>query len=103
MIQYAAAHPLYLIAAEYWMPAFAGMTAVLCARRWGYYQEAALPLPLAAHEIEIAAFVRLQDGFVEQMRVAAPGPFRCRRGGKRRAPFFQLGNVDQQIDASLGN
>jgi hypothetical protein len=26
MIQYAAAHRLNLIAAEYWMPAFAGMT-----------------------------------------------------------------------------
>jgi hypothetical protein len=28
MIQYAAADRLYLIFTEYWMPAFAGMTAV---------------------------------------------------------------------------
>jgi len=28
MIQYAATHRLNLICAEYWMPAFAGMTAV---------------------------------------------------------------------------
>src|SRR3979490_332880 len=37
-----------------------------------------LPLPLAAHEIEIAAFVGLQDGLVEQMRVTALRPVRCR-------------------------
>src|SRR5262249_40826513 len=34
---------------------------------------AALSLPLAAHEIEVAAFVGLQDGLVEQMRIAAAG------------------------------
>src|ERR1700712_5101053 len=28
-------------------------------------------LPFAAHEIEVAALVGLQDGFVEQMRIAA--------------------------------
>src|SRR6266849_1396202 len=46
----------------------AGMTAV-CRR-------CHLPLPLGPHEIEIAAFVGLQDGLVEQMRVPPLRPFR---------------------------
>src|SRR5712692_10212251 len=62
-----------------------------------------LPLPPAAHEIEIAAFVGLQDGLVEQMRVAAPGPLRRRHGRKRRAAFFQFLGIDQNIDRSLGD
>jgi hypothetical protein len=33
MIQYAAAHRLYFASAEYWMPAFAGMTANLMGTR----------------------------------------------------------------------
>src|SRR5437899_4268903 len=33
----------------------------------------------------IAAFVGLQDRLVEQMRVAAPGPFRRRDGRQRRS------------------
>src|SRR3954467_8720788 len=37
-----------------------------------------LSLPLATHEIEIAAFVGLQDRLVEQMGVAALGPVRRR-------------------------
>src|SRR6266480_884511 len=62
-----------------------------------------LPLPLAAHEIEIAAFVGLQDALVEQMRVAAFCPIHRRRGLKRRAALFELSGVDQQIDASVGD
>src|ERR1700724_4450115 len=60
-------------------------------------------LALAAHEIEVAAFISLQDGLVEQMRIAALGPFRRRRGWQRRAALFQFGGVDQEIDASLGD
>src|SRR5947209_12344970 len=73
------------------------MTAALYARR------SRLSLPPTSHEIEIAAFVGLQDGLVEQMRVAAPGPFGRRDGQKRRAPLFQFLGVDQKIDASLGD
>src|SRR6267142_5033360 len=46
----------------------AGMTAVC--------RQCRLLLPLGPHEIEIAAFVGLQDGLVEQMRVTALRPFR---------------------------
>src|SRR5712672_4100085 len=62
-----------------------------------------LPLPPTPHKIEIAAFVGLQNGLVEQMRVAAPGPFRRRERRQRRAAFFDLGRVDQKIDASFGD
>src|SRR5258708_39782997 len=44
------------------------------------------PLALAAHEIEIAAFVGLQDGLVDQSRSAAPVPFRRRDPIHRPAP-----------------
>src|ERR1700694_2018767 len=60
-------------------------------------------LALAAHEIKVAAFIGLQDGLVEQMRIAALGPFRRRRGWQRRAALLQFGGVDQEIDASLGD
>src|SRR5665213_62049 len=52
--------------------------------------EAALTLPLGAHEIEIAAFVGLQNRFVEQMSVAAARPFRRRRRRQHGAAFLQL-------------
>src|SRR5258706_7259706 len=55
-----------------------------------------LPLALSPHEIEIAAFVRLQNRLVEQMRVAAPGPFRCRDRRQRGAALFQLGRINQK-------
>src|SRR5437879_8553045 len=90
MIQYAAAHRLYLAFPEYWMPAFAGMTTLD-------------PLLLAPspHEVEIAAFVGLQNGLVEEMRVAAPGPFRRGDGLERRTALVEFGGIDQEIDASL--
>jgi hypothetical protein len=89
MIQYAAASRPHIIALEYWMPAFAGMTAVGAQRRRAphhedYHPALLLLLPLAAHEIEIAAFVGLQDRLIEQMRVAAFGPIRRRDGSQRR-------------------
>src|SRR5438876_6829185 len=64
---------------------------------------ACVALPSAAHEIEIAALVGLQNGLVEQMRVAAPGPFGRRDGRKRRTALFQFLDVDQKIDASLAD
>src|ERR1700733_1678856 len=42
-------------------------------------------LSLGAHEIEIAAFIGLQNGLKEQMRVAAFGPFRRRQFERRAA------------------
>src|SRR5258707_5565408 len=98
MIQYSMTPRLYLLAWDCWMPAFAGMTAVY-AREDVLRMKRPLPLPLAAHKIEIAAFVGLQDGYVEQVRVAAPGPSRRRGGRQRRAPLFQLSGVDQEGDA----
>src|ERR1700754_2466082 len=93
MIQYAATHRLHRMTMEYRMPAFAGTTAVWCGKT--------LPLPLGAHEIEITAFVGLQDGLVEQMRVAALRPFRGRHGRQCRTALFKLGRVDQKVDASF--
>src|SRR5258706_15331686 len=54
-----------------------------------------LPLPFSPHEIEIAAFVGLQDGLVEQVRVAALCPSRCRDRRQRGAALFQLGRINQ--------
>ena len=62
-----------------------------------------LPLPRAAHEVEVAAFIGLQDGLVEQMRVAALGPVRSYPRRQCGTAFFQLGCIDQQIDAALGD
>jgi len=78
MIQYAAAYRLYLVASEYWMPRLRGHDNFYVAARANQHLQVRL-LPLSPHEIEIAAFVRLQDRVVEQMRVAAPRPF-GRRG-----------------------
>src|SRR5260221_547695 len=75
---------------EYWMPAFAGMTKLL-------RTDCRLSLSFAAHEIEIAAFVGLQNGLVEQMRVAALRPFGRLRRHQCGAAFFELGIVDQEI------
>src|ERR1700761_192905 len=58
---------------------------------------------LAAHEIEVAALVGLQDGPVEQMRVAAFGPIRGPRKLQGGAALFEFGGIDQEIDASLGD
>ena len=49
---------------------------------------ARLPLALAAHEIEIAAFVGLQDGLVEQMRIAALRPIPASPAGASAARRF---------------
>src|SRR5258708_37793732 len=62
-----------------------------------------LPLPSTSHEIEVAAFVGLQDGLVEQVRVTAPGPFRRCDRRERRAALFQFLVVDQKIDAAFGD
>src|SRR5258708_9828398 len=96
MIQYSMTPRLYLIASECGMPAFAGMTAVY-SREDVLRMKKPLPLPLAAHKIEIAAFVGLQDRLVEQVRVAAPGPSRRRGGRHRRAPLFHLGGVPHEV------
>src|SRR5256885_7811787 len=66
-------------------------------------EKSRLSLPFAAHEIEIATFVGLQNGLVEQMRVSALGPFGRLRRRQCGAAFFELGIVDQQIDAALGD
>src|SRR5260221_11651324 len=62
---------------------------------------APLPLPFAAHEVEVAAFVGLQNGLVEEMGVAAACPFgrRCRL--ERGASLVGLGVIGQEIDAAL--
>src|SRR5258708_11225600 len=62
-----------------------------------------LPLPLRAHKVEIAAFVGLENGLVEQMRIAAFGPVRRHLPRKRGTGFFQLRGADQQINASVGD
>src|SRR4051812_12508991 len=49
-----------------------------------------LPLPRAAHEVEVAAFVGLQDRLVEKMRVAAFGPVRRCRRRERGATLLKL-------------
>src|SRR5260370_41049556 len=54
-----------------------------------------LPLPLRAHKVEIAAFVGLENGLVEQMRIAAFGPFRRRCRRECRAALLELGRIDQ--------
>ena len=46
-----------------------------------------LTLALPAHKVEVAAFVGLQNGLVEQMRVSALGPVRRRRGLHRGTAF----------------
>src|SRR5216117_3048787 len=56
---------------------------------------------LPTHEIEVATFVGLQNRLVEQVRVAAPGPFGRNRRCKRRAALRKLRRVDQEIDAAL--
>src|SRR6185437_15512106 len=60
-----------------------------------------LALALSAHEIEVAAFVGLQNGLVEQMRVTAFGPVRRRDRLHRGTSLFQLGGIDQKIDAAF--
>src|SRR5258708_13092459 len=62
---------------------------------------APLPLPLAAHEVEVAAFVGLQNGLVEEMGVAAACPFRRRCRLERGASLVELGVIDQEIYAAL--
>src|SRR5882762_8112748 len=79
MIQYYVPYRFYRETLEYWMPAFAGMTAGV-----------PLPLPLSPHENQIGAFVGLQNGLVEQMRVTAFGPFRRRDRRQRRASLFKF-------------
>ena len=58
-----------------------------------------LPLSSGAHEIEVAALVGLQNGFVEQVGVAALRPIRRRQLQRRTAPL-KLGVIDQQVDAA---
>src|ERR1700688_3360892 len=58
---------------------------------------------LATHEIEVAAFVGLKKGLVEQMRVATFGPVRRGRQFQRRTALFKLSSIDQKIDASFGD
>src|SRR5882762_8780622 len=60
-----------------------------------------LPLALAAHEVEVAAFVGLQDRLVEEMRVATRRPFGRGLRPQRSAALVELGIIDQQIDAAL--
>src|SRR5882757_3773117 len=75
---------------------FAGMTKLL-------RSSCSLSLSFAAHEIEIAAFVGLQNGLVEQMRVTALGPIGRYSRRQCGAAFFELRIVDQEIDAALGD
>src|SRR5258706_16341641 len=49
-----------------------------------------LPLPFSPHEIEIAAFIGLQDGLIKQVSVAALCPFRCNDRRQRREALFHL-------------
>src|SRR6185437_9411349 len=49
-----------------------------------------LALAFPAHEIEVAAFVGLQNGLVEEMRVTAFGPLRRRHRLHRGTALFQL-------------
>src|SRR5439155_6423963 len=62
-----------------------------------------LSFSVFAHEIEVAAFVGLQDRVVEQPGVAAPGPLGIAGGLERRMALLQLGLVDQEFDAALGH
>src|SRR5690242_1846229 len=63
--------------------------------------EQALPLALPAHKVEVAAFIGLQNRLVEQVRVAASGPFGRDSRHQRRAALRKLRFVDQQIDAAF--
>ena len=58
-----------------------------------------LSLSPGAHEIEIAAFIGLQNGFIEQVGVAALRPIRRRQLQRRTAPL-KLGVIDQEVDAA---
>src|SRR6266481_3556754 len=77
-------------------PVFAALwIASLALAMTGKRRRLTLPPPSFPHEVEIAAFVGLQNGLVEEMCVAAARPFRDRHGLERRAALFQLCSIDQ--------
>ena len=76
------------------------MDCFACVRMKRKRRNEELSLSLAAHEIEVAALVGLQDGLIEQMRVAAPRPLRCFGGRQRGSALVKFGGIDKKIDAS---
>src|SRR6516164_1374819 len=59
-----------------------------------------LPLPFRTQKIEVATFVCLQDGLIEEMGIAAVRPWRSGHWLERRAAPFQFGFIDQKVDAA---
>src|SRR5436190_413351 len=60
-------------------------------------------LPLRGHEVEVAALIGLENRLIEQVRVAALSPVRRLLWRQQPPPPHQLGVIDQQADAPIGD